>query len=138
MVEKPSSWKKKKIVTRYSSSSLSNVSQGFVLAVSFVLHQYTNNVSVILVKNAFPLLGWLQIMHPRVIPGRLKLSCSVMVITPLPTIFQLYRGGQFDWWSKPGYQEETTDMSQVTDKLYHTMLYQLHFAWAGFELNKYL
>ena len=35
-------------------------------------------------------------MHPRVIPGRLKLSCSVMVITPLPTIFQLYRGGQFD------------------------------------------
>ena len=22
-------------------------------------------------------------------------------LTPLPAIFQLYRGGQFYWWSKP-------------------------------------
>ena len=35
-------------------------------------------------------------------------------LTSLPTIFQLYRGGQ--WW-KPEYPEKTTDLSQVTDKL---------------------
>jgi hypothetical protein len=31
-------------------------------------------------------------------------------------------------------QEKTFDLSQVTDKLYH-MLYQVHLAWAGFEIT---
>jgi hypothetical protein len=40
-----------------------------------------------------------------------------------------------NWWTKSEFPEKTIDLPQVTDKLYHIMLNQVHLTWAGFKLT---
>jgi hypothetical protein len=41
-------------------------------------------------------------------------------------------------WQSVLLMEKTSNLSQVADKLYHIMLYQVHATWMGFELTTLL
>jgi len=45
-----------------------------------------------------------------------------LCLTPLSTVFQLYRGDPFYWWRKPEYPERTTDFGKATGTLFHIIM----------------
>jgi hypothetical protein len=59
------------------------------------------------------------------------LALGLWCLAPLLAIFQLYRGGFVDG-------ENRRKPTQVTDKLYHIMLYQVHLGCMVFKLTMFV
>jgi hypothetical protein len=79
----------------------------------------------------YPSFPWFNVFHVFATWG-LIIWLGLWCLTALSTIFQLYRGSQFHWWST---RRKLPTCCKSPTKI---MLYRVHLAWAVFELTTFV
>jgi hypothetical protein len=92
---------------------------GFTAIFAIIVYPYWSYVFVYFVYHNFDETYFLG-------TSWIKKGLALWWLTPLSTIFELFRAGRFYWWMKLECTEKSTDLPQVTDKLYHIMLEKYH------------
>ena len=87
----------------------------------FVINWNTKNTTLVMRQNRYPIAHKYMPFH---FPGLVQAlqGLGLWCLTPLLTITVI------SWLE---FTEKTTEMPQVTDKLYHIMFYRVHLSWAS-------
>ena len=101
---------------------------------SFIFTQYVNKI-----RNKRPTLSLIWVYRNGMFIGTcvavfVNRGLGIWCLMSLTTICQLYLDRQLYWYRKPEYQLKTSDLPQVTDKLYPITLYTLPWAM-GFKFT---
>jgi hypothetical protein len=74
-----------------------------------------HNVPVVYIPNVVEILCLLYLFITKFTRSLTNSGLGLWYLTPLSTIFHLYRGVWFYWWRKAEYPEKTIDLPHVTD-----------------------